>query len=74
MRSQVIVEFGSRQTNRNGNATAIRDGSAAGSASRGGLSFRCVYVPVQTRPLAEGNRWLNNLRQGQIVSRVVLTP
>jgi len=33
-----------------------------------------VYVPVQTRPLAEANRPLNDLRQGQIVSRAVLTP
>jgi D-arabinose 1-dehydrogenase-like Zn-dependent alcohol dehydrogenase len=31
-------------------------------------------VPVQIRPLADANRSLNDLRQGQIVGRVVLTP
>jgi D-arabinose 1-dehydrogenase-like Zn-dependent alcohol dehydrogenase len=35
---------------------------------------RVEPVPVQTRPLAEANRSLNDLRQGQIVGRVVLTP
>jgi D-arabinose 1-dehydrogenase-like Zn-dependent alcohol dehydrogenase len=31
-------------------------------------------IPVETRPLAEANRTLNDLREGKVVGRVVLTP
>jgi D-arabinose 1-dehydrogenase-like Zn-dependent alcohol dehydrogenase len=35
---------------------------------------RVAAIPVETRPLSDANRSLDDLRQGNIVGRVVLTP
>jgi propanol-preferring alcohol dehydrogenase len=35
---------------------------------------RVTEIPVQTRPLEEAQRTLDDLKQGRVVGRVVLTP
>ena len=56
------------------------DGSLVGSLRRDrgddgvGARGKVDPIPVQTRPLSDANKTLDDLREGKITGRVVLTP